>query len=51
MSLPPVLYNLDADPGETTDLAGDAGHSDVVLYATRQMLSHRMAHSEHELTA
>ena len=24
MSLPPLLFNLDADPGETTDLAGAA---------------------------
>ena len=48
--LPPLLFDLDRDPGESSDLATSSAHAPVVLYAMRQLLSHRMVHAEHELT-
>jgi hypothetical protein len=48
--LPPLLFDLDCDPAERCDLATSAKHGPVVLYAMRQLLSHRMVHAEHELT-
>ncbi len=44
--LPPVLYDLRADPGETTNLAADPAHRTLLLAATQRMLSWRMSHEE-----
>ena len=44
--LPPLLYDVTNDPGESVDLAQNAEYAEVVLLATTELLSHRMAHAE-----
>ena len=44
--LPPLLYDITNDPGESLDLAQNAEYAEVVLLATTELLSHRMAHAE-----
>jgi arylsulfatase A-like enzyme len=44
--LPPVLYDLRADPGETRNVAADPAHRALLLEATARMLSWRMTHEE-----
>ncbi len=48
-ALPPLLFDLDSDPGETRDLSQDPGHHTVMLEMARKMLSWRMAHDERVL--
>ena len=49
-ALPPLLFDLEADPGETRDLSQDPGHQAVLLDMAQKMLSWRMAHDERVLT-
>lgn len=49
-ALPPLLFDLERDPHQMTDLAGDPGHCDVVARYARKALSHRMLHAERTLT-
>ena len=49
-ALPPLLFDLQADPDELTDLSGDPGHRDALLECAQKMLSWRMAHGERSLT-
>jgi len=48
--LPPMLFDLAADPGEMTDLAGDPAHAGELLRLTRRVLDHRMRQADHALT-
>jgi len=44
--LAPVLYDLRADPGETRNVAAEAGYRPMLLEATQRMLSFRMTHED-----
>ena len=48
--LPPLLYEISADPNELTNLAGDPAHAGVVAEYAQKMLSWRMVHEERTLT-
>ena len=48
--LPPLLYEIAADPNELTNLAGDPDHAGVVAEYAQKMLSWRMVHEERTLT-
>ncbi|SDZ81845.1 alkaline phosphatase family protein [Rubrimonas cliftonensis] len=45
-SLPPRLYDLEADPGELRDLASAPEMAGVVARCAGRLLSHRMLHAE-----
>ena len=49
-SLPPLLFDLKADPGECRNLADDPAHAPVVLEFAQKMLSWRLAHDDRTLT-
>ena len=48
--LAPLLFDLEADPHEMHDLAGDPAHAPVVLDYAQKLLSWRMSHAERTLT-
>ena len=48
--LPPLLYDIEADPNELANLAGDPAHAGVVAEYAQKMLSWRMVHAECTLT-
>ncbi len=48
--LPPLLFDLAADPEGTVDLAADAGHAGDLAAATGSLLRWRMRHDERTLT-
>ena len=48
--LPPMLFDLQEDPDEVADRAGDPAMQGEVLRLTRAMLDHRMRHAEHSRT-
>ena len=48
--MPPLLFDLDADPDQTQDLAGDPGHDGVRADHAARLLSWRMRHDERTLT-
>ena len=48
--LPPLFFDLQRDPGETTNLADEPGYASLVLRYAQQLLSWRMAHDERALT-
>ncbi|BBK43653.1 sulfatase [Allostella vacuolata] len=48
--LPPLFFDLAADPGELTDLAGDPARQGEVLDYARKLLSWRMAHEDKTLS-
>ena len=49
-ALPPLLFDLQADPRETRDLAEDPAHAGVMLEMAQRLLSRRMIHAERTLT-
>ena len=49
-ALPPLLFDLEEDPGETRDLADDPTLQPVLLEMAQKMLSWRMVHDERVLT-
>ena len=48
--LPPLLFDLQKDPGEFTNCAGDPHYLPVMLEYAQKLLSWRMNHDEHALT-
>ncbi len=44
--LPPILYDLGQDPGETVNRAGDPALREVELNLVQQMLTWRMSHDD-----
>jgi arylsulfatase A-like enzyme len=48
--LPPLLFDLEKDPGEFRNCADDPAYLPVVLDYAQKMLSWRMNHDEHALT-
>jgi arylsulfatase A-like enzyme len=49
-ALPPLLFDLERDPGEMQNLADDPAHAPVVRDCAQRMLSWRMRHAERTLT-
>jgi arylsulfatase A-like enzyme len=49
-SLPPVLYDLRADPHETRNLADDTAYAGLLAEARGRMLSWRLRHADRTLT-
>ena len=48
--LPPLFFDLEADPGEMSNLAGDPACAPLVLEYAQKLLSWRMNHDEQTLT-
>jgi arylsulfatase A-like enzyme len=48
--LPPLFFDLETDPGERRNLAGDPAHAALVLAYAQKLLSWRMNHDEQTLT-
>ncbi len=48
--LPPLLFDLEKDPDEFTNCAGDPRYLPIVLDYAQKLLSWRMNHDEHALT-
>ncbi len=48
--LPPLLFDIENDPHELNDLAGDPAHATTVLEYAQRMLSWRMVHGDRTLT-
>ena len=48
-ALPPLLFDLSEDPGETRNLAGDPARQPILLEMAQKMLSWRMIHDERVL--
>ncbi len=48
--LPPLLFDLEQDPGEFVNRAGDPDYLPVQLEYAQKLLSWRMNHDEHALT-
>jgi arylsulfatase A-like enzyme len=49
-ALPPLLFDLENDPNEMDNLAGDPAHAAIVLDYAQKMLSWRLRHAERTLT-
>ncbi|MFO1057998.1 MAG: alkaline phosphatase family protein [Dongiaceae bacterium] len=49
-ALPPLLFDLERDPGELDDRADDPDYREVRLELASRMLSWRMQHADHALT-
>ena len=49
-ALPPLLFDLETDPGEFRNLADDPAYRPQRLECASKLLSWRMEHAEHVLT-
>ncbi|MBM3548520.1 MAG: alkaline phosphatase family protein [Alphaproteobacteria bacterium] len=49
-ALPPMLFDLEQDPNELRNLAGDPAHQGTMLEVAQALLSHRLVHAERTLT-
>jgi arylsulfatase A-like enzyme len=48
---PPLLFDLEKDPGELVNRANDPAYRDVLLASAAKMLSWRMVHADRTLTS
>ena len=48
---PPLLFDLEKDPGQLVNCAGEAAYRDVMLDQVSKMLSWRMIHADRTLTS
>jgi len=48
--LPPMLFDMKNDPGETTNLANVEAHQKTLAEMSAKMLDHRMTHAHHALS-
>jgi arylsulfatase A-like enzyme len=48
--LPPLLFDLQSDPGEFTNLAASADHKSTALAYAQKLISWRLAHEDQTLT-
>jgi arylsulfatase A-like enzyme len=48
--LPPLLFQLDDDPGELVNVAVDPAYSQTLQSLMALMLDHRMSHADQTLT-
>jgi hypothetical protein len=49
-ALPPLFFDLEADPDELRNLAADREHAPRVLAYAQKLLSHRLAYADRTLT-
>jgi len=49
-ALPPLLFDLQKDPGELVNLAEDLAYTLTVAHYAQRLLSHRLLHAERTLT-
>lgn len=49
-ALPPLLFDMEKDPNEMNNLAGDPAYAKVMLEMAQKMLSWRLRHQEHTLS-
>jgi hypothetical protein len=49
-ALPPLLFDLRADPHQFRNLAADPGHATIVRDYAQRMLSWRLRHADRTLT-
>jgi arylsulfatase A-like enzyme len=49
-ALPPLLFDLESDPDELENLAGDPVYAEVMLDCARRLLTWRMRYNERTLT-
>lgn len=49
-SLPPLLFDIENDPNETRDLAGDPAYAPVMLTYAQKMLNWRLTSTERSMT-
>ena len=49
-ALPPLLFDLENDPGEFDNLAGDPAFAEFLAEMAQKLLSRRMAHANRSLT-
>jgi hypothetical protein len=49
-ALPPLLFDLEKDPFEQRNLAGDPAYAGTMLACAQKMLSWRMEHAEHVMS-
>ena len=49
-TLPPIFYDLDADPDELHNVAADPAYAPRVLEYAQRMLAWRMRHAERTLS-
>ena len=48
--LPPLLFDMIEDPGETQNLADDPAYASELFRLAGRMLDHRMTHADHRLS-
>ncbi len=49
-NVPPLLFDIIADPDETANIASDPQNSEILTTMIRKMLDHRMSYAHHALS-